>query len=116
MPIPKPRKDEDKESYIKRCMSNSVMNDEYPKRDRRFAICNTQWRKRKKEELLEAFCSGDLEREAILTAELEEKQYNCECLDCGHKVTSDKHCRDYKCPKCGGEMRRTERPGIGSRS
>ena len=40
--------------------------------------------------------------------------YKCECLDCGHKMESEKHCKDIKCPKCGGQMRREERPGTGS--
>ena len=40
-------------------------------------------------------------------------EYNCECIDCGHKLESKKHCQDIKCPKCGGEMRRVERPGPG---
>jgi len=44
----------------------------------------------------------------------EEKQmYECECLNCGYKLKTDKHCRNVKCPKCGGEMRRIERPGPG---
>jgi len=45
----------------------------------------------------------------------EEKQetYECECIKCGHKVESEKHCKDIKCPECGGEMRRVERPGPG---
>jgi len=47
--------------------------------------------------------------------EEEEKQekYKCECIKCGHKLTSEKHCKDIKCPKCGGTMRRVERPGPG---
>jgi len=50
----------------------------------------------------------------IETKEADEKQkYNCECIKCGHKLTSDKHCNEIKCPKCGGEMRRAERPGPG---
>lgn len=43
-------------------------------------------------------------------------QYNCECIKCGHKVTTDKHCNTFKCPKCGGTMRRAERPGPGQES
>jgi len=44
----------------------------------------------------------------------EEKQkYSCECIECGHKLTTDSHCKDVKCPKCGGTMRRAERPGAG---
>lgn len=41
------------------------------------------------------------------------KEYECECLECGHTMTSDEHCKDIKCPECGGEMRRAERPGPG---
>jgi predicted RNA-binding Zn-ribbon protein involved in translation (DUF1610 family) len=44
-----------------------------------------------------------------------EKAYSCECLSCGHTMTTEKHCRDIKCPKCGGEMRRKERPGVGAK-
>jgi len=40
-------------------------------------------------------------------------KYKCECIDCGHKMTSEKHCNDLKCSKCGGQMRRQERPGPG---
>lgn len=40
--------------------------------------------------------------------------FECECLKCGHKMQSDKHCREIKCPECGGEMRRVNRPGIGA--
>jgi len=39
--------------------------------------------------------------------------FNCECIQCGYKVTSEKHCKDLNCPKCGGQMRREERPGPG---
>ena len=40
-------------------------------------------------------------------------KYKCECLKCKHKIESEKHCKDLKCPKCGGEMRRVGRPGPG---
>jgi len=39
--------------------------------------------------------------------------YSCECLDCGHKFTSEEHCADSKCPECGGKCRRSDRPGDG---
>jgi len=42
--------------------------------------------------------------------------YRCECLKCGHQLTTTKHCRDLRCPKCGGPMRRVERPGPGQAS
>ena len=41
------------------------------------------------------------------------KSFNCECIECGHKMTSNEHCNKVKCPECGGEMRRAERPGPG---
>ena len=46
----------------------------------------------------------------------EKTKYDCECIKCGEKVTSDKHCKEIKCPKCGGTMRRIERPGPGEDS
>ena len=39
--------------------------------------------------------------------------YNCECIDCGFKLKTEEHCKDVKCPECGGTMRRDERPGAG---
>ena len=42
--------------------------------------------------------------------------YQCECLDCGYRMESEKHCRDVKCPECGGTMRRVERPGPGQKA
>jgi hypothetical protein len=48
MPIPKPRKQESKESFMDRCLSNEIMNSEYPDTDQRYAICASQWRNRKK--------------------------------------------------------------------
>ena len=48
--------------------------------------------------------------------EAEKAKYDCECIECGEKLTSDKHCKDIKCPKCGGTMRREERPGPGEKS
>jgi len=40
--------------------------------------------------------------------------FNCECLDCGYVVESEEHCNAIRCPKCGGPMRRAERPGPGN--
>lgn len=45
-----------------------------------------------------------------------ETTYHCECIKCGHEMDSKKHCKDLKCPKCGGQMRRKERPGPGQGS
>jgi len=40
-------------------------------------------------------------------------KFNCECLKCGKTISSDEHCKDIRCPECGGEMRRADRPGSG---
>ena len=53
------------------------------------------------------------EQEAPSEEEIEGEMYSCECLKCGHTMESKQHCRDIKCPECGGEMRRKERPGVG---
>lgn len=53
------------------------------------------------------------EKEEIIKDEKKEEKFNCECLDCGYKMETDKHCKDIKCPKCNGKMRRIERPGQG---
>jgi len=42
---------------------------------------------------------------------VEGEGFNCECLSCGHTMKSDAHCIETKCPECGSEMRRAERPG-----
>jgi len=55
--------------------------------------------------------AGDEESEV-----LSEEKYQCECIECGYEFESDEHCRDVKCPECGGDCRRVERPGPGQRS
>jgi len=44
--------------------------------------------------------------------------FTCECLECKHVETlpEGEHCADTPCPKCGGQMRRQERPGPGQMS
>jgi ATP-dependent protease ClpP protease subunit len=41
------------------------------------------------------------------------ESFDCECIKCGNTITSETHCKDLKCEKCGGQMRRKERPGPG---
>lgn len=64
--------------------------------------------------------SAPLDEKSIVrlpTVSVEQKQdkYACECIECGHKMESEKHCKDIKCPKCGGTMRREDRPGPGQK-
>ena len=54
-----------------------------------------------------------LEEAGFIEIVEEKTKYKCECIKCGHKLTSDKHCKEIKCPECGGTMRRVERPGPG---
>ena len=39
--------------------------------------------------------------------------YECECLNCGYTLRTTQHCIDIICPRCGGNMRRADRPGVG---
>ena len=47
MPIPKKRKDESKNDFIDRCMGDEVMNDEFSNTKQRYAICMSQWKRKK---------------------------------------------------------------------
>jgi len=48
MPIPKPKKNEDKDKFIERCMSDDKMNTEYTDNKQRLAICNVSWKDKNK--------------------------------------------------------------------
>ena len=47
MPIPTPTPTENKNNFLKRCMSDSVMSSEYPDQAQRFAICSVSYDKEK---------------------------------------------------------------------
>ena len=49
MPLPTPNPNQSKKDFLKSCMANPVMNKEYPDNDQRYAVCNSQWEKNKKE-------------------------------------------------------------------
>jgi len=51
MPLPKPKDGEEKESFIKRCMSNSVMKEDYTDNKQRLAVCFSQWKNKDKKSL-----------------------------------------------------------------
>jgi hypothetical protein len=44
MPVPKPNRDENKQAFVSRCMSNDTMKKEYPDSKQRAAICLGQTR------------------------------------------------------------------------
>lgn len=70
MPIPKPKKNEEKEEFINRCMSDEIMNDEYPDSKKRAGICYTAWKNKDKKAM-------DKENKGITTDfEIEAKEIN----------------------------------------
>jgi HK97 family phage prohead protease len=48
LPIPIPNKNEDHNDFMDRCLSDKLMNSEYPDNKQRYAICQTSWDKSKK--------------------------------------------------------------------
>lgn len=48
MPIPNPGEKENRETFMNRCLSDSVMNKEYKDTNQRYAICASQWREKSK--------------------------------------------------------------------
>jgi hypothetical protein len=66
MPIPKIKKDEDKQKFVSRCMGDETMKKDYPNTQQRVAICLGQTRKSKSsiienvhDELLASNCEWD---------------------------------------------------------
>jgi len=58
MPLPTPSNGQSKDDFISACMSNSIMNSEFSDNDRRFAVCNSQWDKSKKENSMFTYVYG----------------------------------------------------------
>jgi len=43
MPIPKPKNEEPRWQFIKRCVDDETMKREYPNNEQRVAVCYSQW-------------------------------------------------------------------------
>jgi len=114
MPEP-PKSGESQSDFMKRCIPVYI-GEGYPK-DQATAMCYSMWRKKhpgsKKSKDIKFSLEELLDTVNRIDKDSEEKSYTCECLECGHIMKSEDHCADIKCPECGGEMRRKERPGIG---
>lgn len=48
MPLPTPNKNEKKQSFIQRCMSNEKATEEFSDNEQRYAVCQSQWEDKKK--------------------------------------------------------------------
>lgn len=48
MPLPAPKPNQSKKDFMKTCMANQTMNNEFPEQGQRYAVCNSLWEKRKK--------------------------------------------------------------------
>lgn len=46
MPIPKPKDTEKKSEFIRRCMNDDIMINEYPDKEQRYSICITQFKEK----------------------------------------------------------------------
>jgi HK97 family phage prohead protease len=80
-------------------------------RDTTIAVRSLDAFKKKKEQ--EQRTDEPEERTETKDEENRKKEYECECIECKHTLKTKKHCKDVKCPECGGDMRRKERPGPG---
>jgi len=46
MPLPKPTKDENRDKFISRCISDKIVEKEFPDLSQRIAVCVTQYDKK----------------------------------------------------------------------
>lgn len=66
MPLPKVRKNEEKQTFISRCAEDSVMNKEFPDNSQRLGVCYNIWDRRKKENKGEKIEWKPLDKEGFL--------------------------------------------------
>ena len=46
MPIPKPKAREKMTEFLGRCMTDATMEQEYPNKNQRIAVCARQWKEK----------------------------------------------------------------------
>jgi ATP-dependent protease ClpP protease subunit len=95
--MPTPRENETEDEFVERCIPIVIKEGNAEDGEQAAAICHSMWREDKKEAK-------------------EGEKFQCECIECGYEMESAEHCRDIKCPKCDGTMRRKERPGPGEKA
>ena len=90
--MPEPKEGESQKEFVSKCIPIVLEDGTAKDQNQAVAVCNSMWEK---------------------AQEGKAANFQCECLKCGHTMASQGHCADIKCPECGGEMRRAERPGPG---
>lgn len=55
MPLPNPKKGENQEDFVSRCMGDEVMNKEFPDQKQRSAVCYSRFKKSDSKEIKEDF-------------------------------------------------------------
>lgn len=48
MPLPSPKKEQNKDSFVSSCMGNDTMRSEFPKESQRYAVCQSKYRQSKR--------------------------------------------------------------------
>lgn len=46
MPLPSPKKGEQRQAFVERCMANATAKREFPDEEQRLGVCHSQWRKK----------------------------------------------------------------------
>jgi len=46
MPLSTPKPKEDKDTFLSRCITDTIMKDEFPNGKQRFVVCLQQWEKK----------------------------------------------------------------------
>ena len=67
MPLPTPKKDEGQDDFIKRCMSNDTMKEEFPDNDQRLAVCFQKWKDKDKKDMEPEESRKEIIEEKIIT-------------------------------------------------
>lgn len=72
MPLPKPKENENKNDFMKRCMSDRTMREEYEDEDQRYAVCRAQWKEETEDSVKTIAISGIIGWE-VLAEDIREK-------------------------------------------
>ncbi len=78
MPLPSPKGQQDKESFISSCMGSDSMKEEYPDSKQRAAVCYSKWREAKStieidfsNEIHSHFCCDKCKEEVFKNGDVE---------------------------------------------